>query len=131
MPLVVGRKSAISWFEAPAVHRNRGASMGRWGVGTSADANRGVLPCVVFLRRRGLPAASGAVDLADLLLLVYDRPHQGAQRKGMSMKSRKYEQPRRRDIHVAQPKHAERQHARPGAGIKRARAVMSKKPRSS
>jgi len=47
------------------------------------------------------------------------------------MKSKKYEQPRRRDIHVAQPKHAERQRARPGAGIKRARAVMSKKPRSS
>lgn len=47
------------------------------------------------------------------------------------MKSKKYEQPRRRDIHVAQPKHAERQRARPGAGIKRARAVMSKTPRSS
>jgi hypothetical protein len=47
------------------------------------------------------------------------------------MKSRKYEQPRRRDIHVAPPKYAERQQARPGAGIKRARAVMPKKPRSS
>jgi hypothetical protein len=48
-----------------------------------------------------------------------------------TMKSRKYEQPRRKDIHVAPAKKAERQHARPGAGIKRARAVMSKKPRSS
>jgi hypothetical protein len=47
------------------------------------------------------------------------------------MKPRKYEQPRRKDIHVAPPREAERQHARPGAGIKRARAVMSKKPRSS
>ena len=47
------------------------------------------------------------------------------------MKSRKYEQPRRSDVHVAQPKRAERQHARPGAGIKRARAVMSKKSRGS
>jgi hypothetical protein len=47
------------------------------------------------------------------------------------MKSKKYEQPRRSDIHVAQPKRAERQHARPGAGTKRARAVMSKKSRST
>ena len=47
------------------------------------------------------------------------------------MKPKKYEQPRRKDIHVAPPKETERQHARPGAGIKRARAVMAKKPRSS
>jgi hypothetical protein len=47
------------------------------------------------------------------------------------MKSKKHEQPRRKDIHVAAPKQAERQHAKPGAGIKRSRAAMLKKPRSS
>jgi len=30
---------------------------------------------------------------------------------------------------MAPPKHAERQHAKPGAGIKRSRASMAKKPR--
>ena len=40
------------------------------------------------------------------------------------------EQPRRIEIHTAPPKRAERQHARPGAGIKRARAAMLAKPRS-
>lgn len=39
--------------------------------------------------------------------------------------------PRRIEIHVAPPRRSERQHARPGAGIKRARAAMLKKPRSS
>jgi hypothetical protein len=47
------------------------------------------------------------------------------------MKSRKYEQPRRKDVHVASPKWAERQHAKPGAGIKRARAAMAKRRRTS
>jgi hypothetical protein len=36
---------------------------------------------------------------------------------------------RRLEYHVAPPKQAERQHARPGAGIKRARAVMVRRPR--
>lgn len=40
------------------------------------------------------------------------------------------EQPRRIEIHVAPPRKSERQHARPGAGIKHARAAMLKKPRS-
>lgn len=40
------------------------------------------------------------------------------------------EQARRIEIHMAPPKRAERQHARPGAGIKRARAAMLPKPRS-
>jgi len=40
------------------------------------------------------------------------------------------EQPRRIEIHVAPPKYAERHHARPGAGIKRARATMAPKRRS-
>lgn len=39
------------------------------------------------------------------------------------------EQPRRIEIHVAPPRKTERQHARPGAGIKRARAAMLQKPR--
>ncbi len=39
------------------------------------------------------------------------------------------DQPRRIEIHVAPPRKAERQHARPGAGIKRSRAAMLKKPR--
>ena len=34
------------------------------------------------------------------------------------------------DSRMAPPKRAERQHARPGAGIKRARAAMAPKPRS-
>ena len=37
--------------------------------------------------------------------------------------------PRRMETRMAPPKYAERQHARPGAGIKRARASMSAKPR--
>jgi hypothetical protein len=36
---------------------------------------------------------------------------------------------RRLEYRVAPPKQAERQHARPGAGIKRARAVMVRRPR--
>jgi hypothetical protein len=44
------------------------------------------------------------------------------------MKSKKHEQPQRKDIHVAAPRRAERQHAKTGAGIKRARAAMSPKP---
>jgi hypothetical protein len=39
------------------------------------------------------------------------------------------DRPRRLEYRVAPPKQAERQHARPGAGIKRARAVMSQKSR--
>ena len=39
------------------------------------------------------------------------------------------DQPRRIEIHVAPPRKAERQHAKPGAGIKRSRAAMLKKPR--
>jgi len=37
---------------------------------------------------------------------------------------------RRVESRVAPPKRAERQHARPGAGIKRSRAAMLPKPRS-
>jgi hypothetical protein len=40
------------------------------------------------------------------------------------------EQPRRIEIHLAPPPRAERQHARPGAGIKRARAAMLPKSRA-
>lgn len=40
------------------------------------------------------------------------------------------EQPRRIEIHLSPPKKTERQHARPGAGIKRARAAMLQKSRS-
>jgi hypothetical protein len=40
------------------------------------------------------------------------------------------DEPRRIDSRLAPPKRAERQHARPGAGIKRARAAMAPKPRS-
>jgi hypothetical protein len=36
--------------------------------------------------------------------------------------------PRRIEVRRAPPKQAERQHARPGAGIKRARAAMLPKP---
>jgi hypothetical protein len=39
------------------------------------------------------------------------------------------DQPRRVEIHMAPPRQAERQHARPGAGIKRSRAAMLKKSR--
>jgi hypothetical protein len=39
------------------------------------------------------------------------------------------DQPRRIHRHLAPSKYAERQHARPGAGIKRARAAMLKKSR--
>jgi len=38
--------------------------------------------------------------------------------------------PRRVEPRMAPPKRAERQHARPGAGIKRSRAAMLPKPRS-
>jgi hypothetical protein len=41
----------------------------------------------------------------------------------------KMSEPRRIHTHLAPPKYAERQHARPGAGIKRARAAMLKKSR--
>lgn len=37
--------------------------------------------------------------------------------------------PRRVESRMAPPRQAERHHARPGSGIKRARAVMFKKPR--
>ena len=37
--------------------------------------------------------------------------------------------PRRVEPRMAPPRYAERRHARPGAGIKRARAVMAKRPR--
>jgi hypothetical protein len=36
---------------------------------------------------------------------------------------------RRPEFHVAPPRQAERQHARPGSGIKRARAAMLPRPR--
>jgi hypothetical protein len=36
---------------------------------------------------------------------------------------------RRLEYRLAPPKQAERQHARPGAGIKRARGVMAQRPR--
>ena len=39
------------------------------------------------------------------------------------------EQRRRPEVRLAPPKQAERRHARPGAGIKRARAVMAPKSR--
>jgi hypothetical protein len=39
-------------------------------------------------------------------------------------------QPRHVESRMAPPKRAERQHARPGAGIKRSRAAMLPKPRS-
>lgn len=39
------------------------------------------------------------------------------------------DQPRRVEYRLAPPKWAERQHARPGSGIKRARAVMQPRPR--
>jgi hypothetical protein len=37
--------------------------------------------------------------------------------------------PRRVETRLAPPRYAERQHARPGAGIKRSRASMSRKSR--
>jgi hypothetical protein len=49
------------------------------------------------------------------------------QRRGSSMQQ--WEAPRQIEHHLAPPKQAERQHARPGAGIKRSRGAMSKKPR--
>lgn len=39
------------------------------------------------------------------------------------------DRPRRSEPRIAPPKSAERQHARPGSGIKRSRAVMQPKPR--
>ena len=38
-------------------------------------------------------------------------------------------EPRKPEFRLAPPKYAERRHARPGAGIKRARGVMTKKAR--
>jgi hypothetical protein len=37
--------------------------------------------------------------------------------------------PRRVELQMAPPKHAERRHARPGSGIKKARGVMRPKTR--
>ena len=37
--------------------------------------------------------------------------------------------PRRVETRMAPPRYAERRHAKPGAGIKRARAAMAPKPR--
>ena len=37
--------------------------------------------------------------------------------------------PRRMETRMAPPRYTERQHAKPGAGIKRSRAAMAKKPR--
>lgn len=39
------------------------------------------------------------------------------------------DKPRRFDLRMAPPKYAERRHARPGSGIKKARGVMSPKTR--
>lgn len=39
------------------------------------------------------------------------------------------DQPRRFEVRMAPPRHAERRHARPGSGIKKARGVMSQKTR--
>jgi hypothetical protein len=39
------------------------------------------------------------------------------------------ERPRRVESRLAPPKHAERQHARPGAGIKRSRGTMARRAR--
>jgi len=39
------------------------------------------------------------------------------------------DRPRRIEIHLAPPRYTERQHARPGAGIKRSRAAMAQRPR--
>ena len=39
------------------------------------------------------------------------------------------DRPRRVEMRLAPPRKAERQHARPGAGIKRARGVMTKRAR--
>jgi hypothetical protein len=50
----------------------------------------------------------------------------GMRHGGTMMQS---DQPRRIEIHMAPPRQAERQHARPGAGIKRSRAAMLKKSR--
>lgn len=50
----------------------------------------------------------------------------GMRHGGTMMQS---DRPRRIEIHMAPPKQAERQHARPGAGIKRSRAAMLKKSR--
>ncbi len=41
----------------------------------------------------------------------------------------KVNRPPRVESRMAPPKYAERQHAKPGAGIKRSRASMAKKPR--
>jgi len=47
-------------------------------------------------------------------------------RKSMILES---DRPRRVDLRMAPPKQAERQHARPGSGIKRSRAAMLPKSR--
>lgn len=43
---------------------------------------------------------------------------------------RQFAEPRRPEMRLAPAKRAERQHARPGAGIKRARGTMLPKPRA-
>ena len=52
----------------------------------------------------------------------------GALRRGTMLMQSQISQ-RRVEPRLAPPKYAERQHARPGAGIKRSRAAMSKKSR--
>jgi hypothetical protein len=44
-------------------------------------------------------------------------------------KASQSDQPRRFESRMAPPKYAERHHARPGSGIKKARGVMSQKTR--
>jgi hypothetical protein len=51
----------------------------------------------------------------------------GALRRGAT--AFQSDQPRRFEVHMAPPKYAERRHARPGSGIKKARGVMSQKTR--
>jgi hypothetical protein len=46
-----------------------------------------------------------------------------------TMRMTQAKRPPRIEIHLAPPKYAERRHARPGAGIKRSRAVMLARPR--
>jgi hypothetical protein len=104
--------------------------MGRWGVTTPVGPIAARCHVTYSFDDAELWTDSCVADLAAVLLSFCGRALTCAARE-TSMKSRKYEQPRRRDIHVAPPKYAERQQARPGAGIKRARAVMPKKPRSS
>jgi hypothetical protein len=46
-----------------------------------------------------------------------------------SKKASESDQPRRFESRMAPPRYAERRHARPGSGIKKARGVMSQKTR--